>query len=149
MRLRFTRFRTATGILLAALGMAAGTLTIPSAAPAAADRGRVAHGAPRTAHPGDLSAARKAAGAHPGLDGPATGPEPAPPDRSPSSPAPTTPRPAPPSPDPGPRAGAHGGAQGGTTTRTGERLWLLGALGLALAATGAVAMAAARARGPR
>ncbi|MFJ9807986.1 hypothetical protein ACIRTB_07135 [Streptomyces sp. NPDC101158] len=129
------RFRSETGILLATLGMAAGALTFTGAATAAAVPGgavpsgaaRAAWAAPGITHAGDASVppssqrvpATPNGGGH---AGPHTGPH------------------------AGPHAGPNGDGQGGVTAHTGERLWLLGGLGLALAATGVVAGAAIRSR---
>ncbi|MFE5947405.1 hypothetical protein [Streptomyces sp. NPDC056480] len=75
-------------------------------------------------------------------------PTPADPTRAPVEPPPTPtpaePTPAPPAPGPGPHG--NGGGSMAETGGNGERLWLLGALGLALAATGLVAKAAMRGR---
>ncbi|MEU8763638.1 hypothetical protein [Streptomyces sp. NPDC048659] len=62
-------------------------------------------------------------------------------------PTPTASKPVPPAhhTPPAPHPGAHGGTMA-ETGASGERLWLLGALGLALAATGLVARAAVRGR---
>ncbi|MER8041922.1 hypothetical protein [Streptomyces sp. NPDC094032] len=61
------------------------------------------------------------------------------------TPIPSTSKPTPPAPHPGPQGGTRGGAMA-ETGAGGERLWLLGGLGLALAATGLVARAAVRGR---
>ncbi|QES00439.1 isopeptide-forming domain-containing fimbrial protein [Streptomyces venezuelae ATCC 10712] len=107
-----------------------------------------------------------ACAAAPVLDRPKPTPKPTPtpvdPTPDPVDPTPTpTPDPADPTPDPTPPAtagpasppppapGPHGDGRGGAMAATGgngERLWLLGALGLALAATGVVAKAAMRGR---
>ncbi|MFC9387243.1 DUF7927 domain-containing protein [Streptomyces venezuelae] len=104
--------------------------------------------------------------AAPVLDRPKPTPKPTPtpvdPTPDPVDPTPTpTPDPVDPTPDPTPPAtawpasppppapGPHGDGRGGAMAATGgngERLWLLGALGLALAATGVVAKAAMRGR---
>ncbi|MFJ9579115.1 hypothetical protein ACIRQF_22390 [Streptomyces sp. NPDC101191] len=154
------RFRPETGILLATLGMAAGALTLTGAAAAAAVPGGAVPGgaawAPRaaheTTHAGDALAGNPAAvgSATPGRPGPAPDPKP-----SPSAPSvPPSSQRAPAAPNSGPHAGPHAGpnagpngdGQGGVTAHTGERVWLLGGLGLALAATGVVARAAIRSR---
>ncbi|MFD9241366.1 hypothetical protein ACFV0D_05400 [Streptomyces sp. NPDC059556] len=72
-------------------------------------------------------------------------PTPAEPTTSPTRAAPTPVPPAPVPPAPGP-PGNGGGRTMAETGGNGERLWLLGALGLALAATGLVAKAAMRGR---
>ncbi|QES07518.1 DUF11 domain-containing protein [Streptomyces venezuelae] len=107
-----------------------------------------------------------ACAAAPVLDRPKPTPKPTPtpvdPTPDPVDPTPTpTPDPADPTPDPTPPAtagpasppppapGPHDDGRGGAMAATGgngERLWLLGALGLALAATGVVAKAAMRGR---
>ncbi|WP_318208573.1 hypothetical protein [Streptomyces sp. SJL17-1] len=78
-------------------------------------------------------------------------PTPTPTDPTPTPPAPSEPPsptfptlPEPPAPAPGPHG--NGGGSMAETGGNGERLWLLGALGLALAATGVVAKAAMRGR---
>ncbi|MFB7863783.1 hypothetical protein [Streptomyces sp. NPDC056069] len=162
------RFRPETGILLATLGMAAGALTLTGAAAAAAVPGGAVPGgaawAPRaahqTTHAGDALAGNPAAvgSATPGRPGPAPDPKPSPP--APAVPPSSQRAPAAPNggphagpnagpnagPHAGPNAGPHGDGQGGVTAHTGERVWLLGGLGLALAATGVVARAAIRSR---
>ncbi|MFJ7068781.1 hypothetical protein [Streptomyces sp. NPDC101115] len=127
------RFRTETGILLGALGLVTGALSFAGAGPAAA--GTVEPSGEREAgvYLGDARTGLGKAGRT------------APMITYTSSPAHT--------PSAIPRPGPHGGAAAGgrataaTGTGTGtERLWLLGALGLALAATGVVAVAAMRGR---
>ncbi|MFF6774327.1 hypothetical protein ACFY8W_12265 [Streptomyces sp. NPDC012637] len=125
------RFRTETGILLGALGLITGALSCAGAGPAAA--GTVEPSGEREAgvYLGDARTdLGKAGGTAPKIT-------------YTSSPAHT--------PSAIPRPGPHGGAaaRGRTTAATGtgtERLWLLGGLGLALAATGVVAVAAMRGR---
>ncbi|MEU4081303.1 hypothetical protein DEJ45_16175 [Streptomyces venezuelae] len=75
---------------------------------------------------------------------PAPTPDPADPTPDPTPPATAGPA-SPPPPAPGPHDDGRGGAMA-ATGGNGERLWLLGALGLALAATGVVAKAAMRGR---
>ncbi|WP_329281397.1 DUF7927 domain-containing protein [Streptomyces sp. NBC_00691] len=108
-----------------------------------------------------------ACGAAPKLDRPKTAPRPTPtPSPVDPTPTPVDPTPTPADPEPArvgptpaaapagaapapPAPGPHGNAAGGSMAETGgngERLWLLGALGLALAATGLVAKAAMRGR---
>ncbi|MFD5323724.1 hypothetical protein [Streptomyces sp. NPDC127092] len=122
------RFKTETGILTAALGLVAGSLSFAGAGPAAAD----------VVEP----FGKREAGVHLGDTRPDLGKtgRTAPQSTYTPSPAHTPsalPRLGPP--------GTNGGAMAETDAGT-ERLWLLGALGLALAATGVVAVAATRGR---
>ncbi|MFD0369893.1 hypothetical protein [Streptomyces sp. NPDC059071] len=123
------RFKTETGILSAVLGLVAGVLSFAGAGPAAAD----------VAEP----FGRREAGVYVGdtrTDLGEAGPT-APKNTYTWSPAHT--------PSALPRLGPHGGSGGAMAEADAgtERLWLLGALGLALAATGVVAVAAMRGRG--
>ncbi|MFC8505189.1 hypothetical protein ACFU3J_32610 [Streptomyces sp. NPDC057411] len=132
----FMRFTTGTGILLASLGLVAGSLSLGGAAPAAADGVEPFGRRYVESLSGDfgIGAGEDPSGPRPG--GPSCTESPA---IAPPSPSPTLS--APPAPCPGPRGGVL--AQTGAN---GERMWLLGALGVALAATGLVARAAVRGR---
>ncbi|MER5202842.1 hypothetical protein [Streptomyces sp. NPDC002825] len=143
--MRFTHLHLGLGRVLAAAGLVAGSLAFTAAGPAAADVvepfgkrydespygdfttiGNTVMGCPTA--PADLAARCATAASGQGSDDNNT--------------FVLRNRPAPPT--PGPRGG-HAGSTA-ETGRSGERLWLLGALAVALAATGLVAKAAMRGR---
>jgi hypothetical protein len=125
------------GRALAAVGLMTGSFAFATAGPVAADGAEpfgeryeeTLYGAFATS--GDTSVPSTLALSVPLIDKPTPTPPP-------------SVRPEPASPAPGPHG--NGGSTAGTGGN-GERLWLLGALALALAATGLVAKAAMRGRG--
>ncbi|MFF8804658.1 DUF7927 domain-containing protein [Streptomyces omiyaensis] len=115
-------------------------------------RGTVEVGSPRSnCGRGSEDPACTAASALAAPAAPPAGPDrPAPSPSVTAPPPPATTSPAPPAPGPGPgSAGGRGGGSMAGTGGGGERLWLLGALAVVLAATGLVAKAALRGRRTR